>query len=90
MPWHRSVLFWSSILPTRPSFSLFSLVVFGGKSVSIVDPALDVDGGTSSRCFQESITLFRLGKVTVVRSIQVTIAVCYQRETSMESPESLS
>ena len=54
MPAPRSVLFWSSFLPTRPSFSLFSLVVFGGKSVSDVYPAVDVDGGNSSIavCYQ--------------------------------------
>ena len=76
MPTPRSVLFWSSILPTRPAFSLFSLIVFGGKIVSIVYPAVNVDRETRLVVVEESITLFRLGKVTIVCSMQVAIAVC--------------
>ena len=78
MPAPRSVLLWSSLLPTRPSFSLFSLIVFGGKSVSIVCPAVDVDDETRLKVVEESINLFRFWKVAIVCSIQATIAVCYQ------------
>ena len=78
MPAPRSVLFWSSVLPTRPSLTLFSLVVFRGKSVAIEYAAVDVDGETRLVVVEESIPLFRLGKMTIVCSIQVTIAVCYQ------------
>lgn len=64
MPAPRSALFRSSILATRLFFPLFSLVVFGGKSVSIVYPVVDVGGGTRFVVVEESITLFRIGKVT--------------------------
>ena len=59
MPAPRSVLLRSSVLPRRPSFPLFSPVVFGGKSVSIVCPAVEADGGTRVDVVEESITLFR-------------------------------
>lgn len=59
MPAPRSVLLWSSLLPTRTSFSLFNLVVFGGKSVSIVCPAVDVDEETRLEVVEESMNLFR-------------------------------